>query len=89
MSTFFGWVKEQDEHGRNWEKAQQEVPLFATVAKAAMQDHEFVQFYENQEKSKAEPQAVSDNEVSAVAMSEGKCICLVMRAPYAWRSWRE
>ena len=55
MPTFFGWVKEQNKHGQNWEKAQQEVPLFATVGKAAMQDHEFVQFYENQEKSKAEP----------------------------------
>ena len=84
MPTFFGWVKEQDKHGQNWE-AQKEVPLFAKLAKAAMQDGEFVQFYEDQEKSEAEAQAVSDNEVSAVVMSEGKCICLVMRAPYAWR----
>ena len=89
MPTFFGWVKEQDKHGQNWEKHQQEVPLFATVAKTAMQDDEFVKLYEDQEKSEAEAQAVSDNEVSAVVMSEGKCICLVMRAPYAWRSWRE
>ena len=42
MPTFFGWVKEQDKHGQNWEKHQQEVPLFATVAKTAMQDEEFV-----------------------------------------------
>ena len=85
MPTFFGWVKEQDKHGQNWEKHQQEVPLFATVAKTAMQDDEFVKFYEDQEKSEAEAQAVGDNKVSVVAMSEGRCICLVMRAPYAWR----
>ena len=42
MPTFFGWVKEQDKHGQNWEKAQQEVPLFAKLAKAAMQDGEFM-----------------------------------------------
>ena len=88
MPTFFGWVKEQDKHGQNWE-AKKEVQLFATVAKTAMQDDEFVKFYEDQEKSEAEAQSVGDNEVSAVAISEGKCICLVMRAPYAWRSWRE
>ena len=85
MPPFFGWVKKEDEHGRNWEEGQQELPLFATLAKAAMQDGEFVQFYEDQEKSEAEAQAVGDNKVSAVAMSEGRCICLVMRAPYAWR----
>ena len=72
MPTFFGWVKEQDEHGQNWEKHQQEVPLFATVAKTAMQDDEFVKFYEDQEKSEAEAQSVGDNEVSAVAMPEEK-----------------
>ena len=57
MPTFFGWVKEQDKHGQNWE-AQQQVPLFAKLPQAAMQDDEFVEFYEDQEKSEAEAQSV-------------------------------